>query len=170
MSVGQEPEVLVDLIIAELRAKMDQALSDMRTDRDDPRISTTKPVSYYVSESFDALQTPAIYVIADEVDYRNVEMKANYIAGKMLTNISIIVEDQDTEILTRRCFRYVAAIREIIHLDNLTSSNNAAKIVVVVERIKFSRLYTKAQQKGETSGVFRKEAVLYCSVHITENL
>jgi hypothetical protein len=168
MSVAQEPEVVVDMVIALLRSKMDAELAAMRTDRHDPRVSTEKPLNYMISEKFDPLSLPGIYVIADDVDFQNSQKEANYISAKLDMHVNCVVGDKDTELLTRKSYRYMGVLRRILHQANLTSANNKAKIVIVVEHAGFTPIYTKAQKEGAAAGVFMKECSLTCKVSVME--
>lgn len=168
-TAGQSPEVLVDSIIAYLRTNIEDALASVRSDRADARIATPKPVQYFVSEQTDPHQCPAVFVIPDNIDWQKEQKGANFAPGKTRINISVVCEDRVTETLTRMVYRYAAAVKTLADQTNLTSANNKVTMAVVVNRTSFSPLYTDAQKKGQTSGVFRKEVVLECDVFHYEN-
>lgn len=166
---GQSPEAIVNLVTQLIRDNIEAALVTLRTDRNDPRIKTEKPVEYFVSDMADPLRTPAVLVIADSTDYQVDRKGTNYHSAKTLLNVALVVEDINTEILTLKAYRYNDALRAVLAEANLTSANSKVKMTVVVERSKFTRTYTKAQKDGETAGVFRKETVLECSVYHFES-
>jgi hypothetical protein len=153
MTVRYSPEHLADDITTYLRANIEAALARVRVERSDPRITT-----------------PAVYTIFPEIDFKKKEKNANYISAESPFMCSVVVEDVNTEVLTRRVWRYVAALAEALDNLHLTGQTGAYKLVVVVNKARFSKLYTNAQAKGETSGVFRLEGVLECAVSHFENL
>lgn len=168
-TAAQTPEVLCDLITSTIRTNIEAALSALRTDRSDPRVQTPKPIEYFISEHNDPYKCPAVFVIADDLDFQQEQMGANFVDAKARINVSIVVEDRVAELLTRGAYRYATALKTVLEQANLTSQNNKVKMSLVVNRMRFSPLYTKAQKQGETSGVFRKEAVLECEVRHFEN-
>src|SRR6185503_5784677 len=156
ITAGQSPEVLCDEIIDFFRTNVDATLAALRTDRDDPRISTTKPVNYFISDQSQPYQCPAVFVIADEIDWQKEQKGANFVNAKARINVSIVCEDRNTEILTRAVYRYMNAFKTMADQTNLTSQNSKVKMTIVVNRTRFSPLYSNAQKKGETAGVFKK--------------
>ena len=165
MSVRQLPEAVVDLITDKIQAEINQALIDMRADRDDPRISTELPIKYYISERVDPFQTPAVFVIAKDIDFQKEARGANHVNARVSIQISLVCEDRVTEILTRRVYRYGGVLHTILDQAELTSANNKAKIILIVERSDFSPVFVSP---GE-SGTFRKEVLLYITANVFEN-
>lgn len=165
----QGPEVVINLITNQIRSNIEAVLATVRADRSDPRITTPKPVSYYISEKFDPLQMPAVFVLLEDDDFQKDKKESNYENGKMTVYTNMVISDLDTEVLTRRCYRYMAAMRKVLDQVDLTSQNNEIKITIVVESGKFSPTYTKAQKPGAATGVFMKEFSLRCSVYYSEN-
>jgi hypothetical protein len=169
MTVRYSPEHLADDITTFIQSNVEAALARVRSERSDPRIKTNKPVKYYISETVDPRETPAVYVIIPEIDFQKETDKANFISAKSPLFISVVVEDINSEVLTRRIWRYTAAIAELVDQHDLTGTTGGYKLVVVVNKVRFSKQYTNAQAKGETSGVFRMEGVLECQIRHFEN-
>jgi hypothetical protein len=163
-TAGQSPEVLVDQMTALIRQNIESALASIRTDRSDARIATPKPKEYFISSNNDPYSAPAVFVVAEDIDWQKEQTGANFVNAKARINVSIVVEDRTVEILTRMVYRYATALKTVLDQTNLTSSNSKVKMTVVVKRTSFSALYTTAQKANETSGVFRKEALLECEV------
>lgn len=170
MSVRYSPEHLADDIIAYLRTNFEAALVKVRTERADPRVATPKPLKYYISEYADPRETPAVFVVIPEIDNKKDVSKANYICAESPLFVSVVVEDQDTEVLTRRIWRYTAALAEMLDGLHLTGPSGTYSMIIVVNKERYSKLYTNAQAEGDTSSVFRLEGVIECQLRHFEKI
>lgn len=164
----QSPEVLVDLIVSQIQTNIAAALTQVRTDRNDPRIDTQVPRDYFISETYDPYQCPAIFVVCEDVDWQKEQMGANFIAARAHVKVFCVVEDVKTEVLTRMTQRYEAALQVVLDQVSLTSANSKVKMISVVKRSKFSNVFRQGSSQGSESP-YRKEVLLELDVMHYEN-
>lgn len=164
-------EGTVDLILAKIKADIATALADVRTERADAKVSTEPPSTesyfrYYPAKAFKA---PAVFVVGEEMGARHDEKGGNFITGLASVTVSVVVEDRDEERLTRKAFRYMSALHQILEQINLQDTGGKLKLFVRVERVVNGATYTKADQRDLAESVFRREVALYCEVDHFEN-
>lgn len=171
MSSYKLTEITVNLIIAHIKANISGALSDVRTDRADAKVSTEPPVSFfrYYDPGPKVYRPPAVLVISKSFDFRLSE-GPNYIYGLETVDVGILVEDHDRDALTLKAWRYQAALAKLLNNTALTNAGNTVKIVTKLIRYNFSEPYTDAGKKGSTVSVFRKEVVLELEVEHYEQI
>jgi hypothetical protein len=160
-------EATVDLITQALKAGFPQALADVRSDRADARVSTESIKSWHISDRDVGLQCPAVFVLCDDFDFKKSEFKANHVNAIARVDIRIVLEDQDSTILTRRTWRYMSAARDILDQNELTSSDGQVKLVTVITRARYSPLLVK---EASPEGPFRKEVLLELEVNHWEGV
>jgi hypothetical protein len=143
----------VEMVLDLIKSDIATALVDIRADRSDPRTRTTVPVTYFNHEPPAwAFKSPAIWVVCDNIDF-GLEKGQNHINASVFINVGIVIEDRLLKDLTRRCYRYQAAL-----------------LTILVRNATFSPVFTDAQEKGNARGVFRKECVLELEVRQFEEL
>lgn len=162
-------EESVDLITTAIKSNISAALTSIRSERNDPLVSTEMPVNYYISEKNIGYRTPTIFIIADTVNFHNDDRGANHINATIIVNVAAVVEDRDSTRLTRKAWRYQDALHSVLAQDSLTSSNGAITLKVKVMSASFSPIYTTAQKPDVMSGTFRKEVSLRLEVEHYEN-
>lgn len=166
MSARQLAERVVDLVTTQIKSNIDTVLAGIRADRNDPRISTEKPASYYISDRISmALKTPAVFVICKDIDFQKEIKGANHVNARVNLQVSVIVEDRDSEIMTRRSYRYLSAMHECLDQITMVGANNKIKIETIVDRANFSPVFTSDDERG----AFRKEVVLDVTAFSYEN-
>lgn len=165
MSTRHLTEVAVNLIIAKLQAGLPAALTDIMVNRNDPVISYELPKDYYIYDRPAGYKTPAVFVIGDSIDFRKKELGANHINANIRINVSVTVDDKDEVRITKKCWRYQAAISEVLDQQRLTAADNAFTLWVVIQRAAYSDLYIR-----DTDAVFRKEVRLELDCYAVEQL
>lgn len=147
-------------------ANIDAALAQVRNDRPDALVGTSTPQAYFFFETANAYRTPAIFIIADNIDFRKTVQGANHISAMTTYKISVVVEDRAEEYLTTKAWRYQAALHLVLDQTEITDVPDNVKIVIVVTQASFSPTFTSA---GTQPNNFRKEILLNCEVYHYEN-
>lgn len=163
-------ETDVKLIVAHLTANMPAELAAVSADHPDKSVPLSAPRAYYIYEPSAAFQAPAIFVIADSMDFRLQEKGANFIDALSRINATVVIEAKESDQLAIASWRYQAAMHKLLAQTRLTSADEKVVIVIKVVRASFSPVYTTAQQKGNPQGVFRKEVLLELDVEHYEKL
>lgn len=171
MSAPRLLEGDVDLIIAHLRSNIAAALSDVRTDRTDDRVTTEPPQtkSYFTYWPTKAYQAPAIIVMAEAQNNRQAEKQSNFIASRNEINVAVVIEDREEEKLTRKAFRYASALHQLLECQQLTDGAGKLKIHVRVDRVENGDIYFGTDRREAPEAVFRRAVTLYCEVEHFEN-
>lgn len=169
MSVSYLAEITTDLVQTHIQNNIAAALTSVRDDRADNNVSTEPPQSYFYFPNAQGYRLPAVFTIVDSIDFQKREKGGNYVTAKVKMNISVLVEDRDMYRLTKKAWRYQAALYNILDETQLTDDPNKVKIIIIVENATYSSIYSVAQETGNAQGVFRKEVVLECEIQQIEN-
>lgn len=161
-------EIAVQLIVDQIKANISNALVAVRTERNDPIVSTEPPNEYFIYEEAHAYRAPAVFVIARSQNIRNAEKGANFINALDLILVNVIVEDRIASRVTKKAWRYQCALMEVLHLVTLTTSDSALRLFSRVENCEFSPVTLKDPKSPEA--VFRKEMSLALEVEHIENI
>lgn len=155
-----------NLLIAHIKANFPAALAGIRAVRADNSVTTEPPPSesYFIYPGARGFRPPAVFVIGDEIDFRNEQMGANFIDARVRINVSIVVEDKDKQKLTVKAWRYQAALSGMLTQTTLLSADQKVKIVSIVRRATFSPIYTNAKNAESPEALFRKEIILELDV------
>lgn len=153
-----------------IKANIGQALSQIRIDRNDPRVSTEPPPpqSYFIYKGAKGYRPPAVYIICERMDFYNPDKGANFISAKAKVNVSVLVEDKTKENLMIKAWRYQAALHSLLEKVTLTSADNRVKLILGVLSAEFSPLYSPAKNGG-VEAVFKQEVVLTCEIEHFES-
>jgi hypothetical protein len=145
-----------------VKANIALALSDLRGERADAKVTTEPPKDYFIYEAAIGYKTPCVFMIADSVDFIK-SRGNNAIMADVKMRISVVVEDRNKTNLTIKAWRYQDALLKVLDQAQVVSSNNDVKIVCVVTGAAFSPVFS-AEVKGGDPNVFRKEVALECDV------
>lgn len=168
MSVRYLAETAVREIQNLIKSEISAVLANLRTDRGDAKVSTEPPQSYFIFEEAKTYRTPAVFIIARDIDFQKEVLRANHVTAKLDIGVSVVVEDKDKEKLTIKAWRYQAALQEILDQKNIVVSPDKAKMFIVVNSASFSPVFVTEQMQGAT-GVFRKEVALTLEVQQRES-
>ena len=168
MSANNLTEILVDLVEAQIKANIATALTEVKTARNDALVSMEPPQSYFIYSPAYGYRTPAVFIIADNIDFR-LGLGQNHINAKHKINVAVVIEDKDAERLTIKAYRYQAALNKVLEQVSLSDTGNTVQYIVKVIRAEYSSLYTNAQKPDDPMGVFRKEVLLELEVENFEN-
>ena len=161
-----------DLLVDYIEANIAAALTSIRADRNAVQnlgLPTPIPREYFIARSYMALQTPAIFVVCDSIDFKK-DRGANHINATAKYGIAAISEGLNTEDVTRITWRYQAALSQILDNLSLTSADNTFSIRVIVKSAEFLEEYDTSSQGNNTAKRWRKGVQLKCDVEFYEAL
>lgn len=142
------------------------ALQLVRNDHTDQLVNTNPPQAYFFYETSKALRTPAVFIIADSMDFKLEERMANHINAETFFKISVVIEDRAEDYLTIKAWRYQAALHHVLNQTEIEDTTANVKIVITVREARFSPVFTDS---GTQPNNFRKEVSLDCKVEHYEN-
>ncbi len=153
-----------DMIVAHVRANIPAALDSLAFQWGDNLVSLQEPRSYFIYEEAKGYQCPAIFVLAEDADFRQAK-GANYVNALAYFNVEAMIEDRNAELLTRKAYRYQAALESVLQAEPIVNAERTMKIVVKVVRAGFSPIYTAQDVDQNTpKGMFRKAMWLSCEI------
>ena len=157
---AQLAEGASNLLVSFIQQNISGALDVVGANVGIPQVMLDNPKSYFIYEQPQAYECPAVFVVIDEQDFKVQERKPNSINAEDVFNISVVVEDQDADLLTYKAWRYQSALFNILNLATITASDSSLVLKCVVYRAKFSQVYSQKQEGGK----FRKEIMLECRI------
>lgn len=160
-------ETTRELVMSKIKADIATALADLRTDRNDPQVTTDPPKSYFIFDGAHTYKCPAVFVVVDSMEIPEDATGANHVNAIVKMYVSVVIEDREADKLTIKSERYQAALFQILHWATLEDDPKNVKVFVRITRCEFSPLYTKV--RGEGLGEFRKEVSLELEVKHFEN-
>jgi len=167
MIPAQLVEISRDLVLDQIKANIASSLALVRTNRNDPQVTTEPPKSYFIFDGAHTYQCPAVFAVVDSMDVPEPQTGANFVNALLRLFVSVVIEDREADKLTIKAERYQAALFDILHWRRLEDLPNNLKIWVRVVRCSFSPLYTK--ERGDDLGEFRKEVSLELEIKHWEN-
>lgn len=162
-------ELSVDLIEAQIKLNIAQALTNVRTKRQDPIVSTEIPRDYFQYENAQSYRCPAVFTIVQDMDFREPSQGQNSVNATDRIVVAVVVEDRNRTLLVKKAWRYQAAMMQCLHHVALTTADGTLKLFSRVKRCQFSGIINL---KSEVSpeGTFRQEMSLQLAVDHIENL
>lgn len=160
-------EGAIDLIEDYIQANLPAALDGQDKLYSDG-IGLENPREYFIYPKAKGLQPPCVFIIADGMDFKIAENNSNFVNAQDSIIVSIVAEDTDEERLTRKVYRYQAALHLVLDEANIKSTDNLLALKVIVYDSSFSELYMRKESGGD-GGHFRKEVALRCKVSHFEN-
>lgn len=162
-------EATVDLIESSIRQNIATTLADVRTQRNDPIVTTEIPREYFQYETAHVYRAPAVFTIIKNQDFRNEVMGANHINAMDEVIVAVVVEDRLEKNIVKKAWRYQSALFQILHEVALTNSDQSVKLFSRVQNCSFSGTINLKNEKA-ADAVFRKEVSLRLQVEHIENL
>lgn len=164
-------ETAVTLLTTYIQDNIATALASIAAIRPDDLVSLEPPVntSYFIAPKQHGYQCPAIFVIDDNTDFRQNEMKANFINALMKINVTVKVEDQDAYLLTLKAWRYQAALHQLLDQTPIDNGDSTVSLLSKVRRITPSGIYSYQNSESDTTASFFKEYELQLEVDFFEN-
>lgn len=156
----QLSELCVDQIIALLEAELPAVLAAMHADRGAPIVTLEPFRDYYTYPRAMGYRTPACFVIADRIDFQKELKGANHVNARITLNVTALVEDKDADRITRKAYRYQAALQQVLDQRSLTVAPKNTKITLTVQSAAYSPLYSNTEDSTAPNAVFRKEVSL----------
>ena len=172
MSARHLTEWAVDLVTDQIKANIQGALIDVSSVFPPyaPTLSFEPPRDYYTYPRAMGYRTPAVFVIADRIDFQKREKGANHINANIRLNVSVLIEDKDADRIVRKAYRYQSALQTVLDQVQLLSGDGALKIVVVVQNAAFSPLYSNTDDPTAPGTVYRKEVSLELDCYTYEQV
>lgn len=162
-------EITVDLIVKKLRDEFPAKCAQYAADPVFSKLVDVRPPQdYFIFEKAKGYRLPAVFVVADDVDF-NLAKGANHINALAQINIGIVIENKDAERIQRQAYRYQAMLHALLAEESLVTPDDRVKIVIKVDNAKFSPIYM-LDSANTAEGTFRKEVWLSCSVEHYERL
>jgi hypothetical protein len=162
-------ELAVDLIQAQVQANIAQALLNVRTQRMDPIVTTEPPREYFQYEMAKGYRCPAVFTIAQDMDFRESTQGQNTINASDRIVVAVVLEDRKKELLVKKAWRYQAAMMQCLHHVSLTTADGTLRLFSRVKRCQFSGIINLKDEKAPEA-VFRQEMSLQLTVDHIENL
>lgn len=162
-------EIAVELIEAQIKANIAQALANVRAHRVDSTVTTEPPREYFQYAMAHVYRAPAIFTIIQDMDIQSDLTKANHINGLNQIVVAAVVEDRLQRLVVRKAWRYQAALMQCLHEVSLTSADGTLRLFSRVKRCSFSGEINLKDEKA-ADAVFRKEMTLKLQVEHIENL
>lgn len=166
MSAFQLTEKTRQLVLDEIKTNIAAALATIRTDRNDPIVTTEPPRKYFIYDGPNTLECPCLFVVVDSAEFPEEALGNNFPFMYVKTYVSVVVEDRDKTSLTIKAERYQSALFSILHRKTLNDTIDNVKLYSRVVRLEFSPVITDVPDK--TKGVFQKEVVLELEVRHAE--
>jgi hypothetical protein len=162
-------ELAVDLIQAQIKTNITQALQNVRNQRQDPIVTTEPPREYFQYEMAHVYRAPAIFTIIQDMDFRTDSVKGNILNAKNRIIVAAVVEDRLQRLVVVKAWRYQSALMQCLHEVSLTTADGTLRIFARVQRCSFSGIINLKDPKA-SDAVFRKEVSLQLIVEHVENL
>ena len=162
-------EDTLSLIVTELKSSMPAALSDIRTNRADAKVTTEPPRDYFIYETAKGYKTPAVFVVPRDIDFMREQRGSNFISSIVRIYVAALIEDIKEENLTIKSYRYQAALHQVLEQLRLDDVGNDVSILVIVKRAGFSGIEGR-KNPATNEDIFRREVVLECDVEHWEKV
>lgn len=165
MAATSLAEFTVDGILSEIKTNISAALGAVRSDRADAAVTTEPPAEYFNYEKIIGYKTPAIVVVAGEIDFR-LQNGPNSVNSMVKVYVSCVLEDRIATNLTLKTYRYSDALYHCLNRAHIVDSNKNRQSIVKVTRMDFSKL---VDNKSNVTSPFRKEVMLTLEVENYES-
>lgn len=159
-------ESTVTQIIQHIKDNIDSSLADLRTDRTDNKVNTNPPVDYFPYAKAVGYRVPCVFVIGRNVQFLQ-ERGQNHINAQITAQVSVVLEDQESERLTYKCWRYADAMHAILDQVELISTNLKIKNKIKVTSSEFG---DAVQIKSQVESPFRMETMLMLEIEHYEQM
>jgi hypothetical protein len=158
-----------DMIMAFIKANIAEALTEIRNERGNYVVSTEPPPtqSYFIYEGAMAYQAPGVFVVAQKNQTR-LDRGQSFTNSQARYCISVVVEDKEKELLSRKSWRYQDALYGMLHETEIRDDvSPITKIAIKVIEQRFSNNFASGNEQQKT---FRKEVAFDCDVEIWQGL
>jgi hypothetical protein len=162
-------EVATQLIEAQIKATIATTLANVRTERNDPIVTTEIPKEYFIYPDAHCYRLPAIFTIFEGQKILNPESDGNHINAVDDVVVVVVLEDRLESLLTKKAWRYQAALMQSLHLVTLTNSDGGLRLFLKVDSCEFSATVNLVGDRARNA-MFRKEMGIRLSVDHIENL
>ena len=162
-------ELAVDLVEAQVKANITQALANVRNQRQDNTVTTESPREYFQYGVAHVYRAPAVFIIAQDMDFREGAEGQNHVNASDRIVVAVVIEDRKIPLLLKKAWRYQAAMMQCLHHVTLTTADGTLRLFSRVKRCQFSGIINLKDEKA-ADAVFRQEMSLQLVVDHVENL
>lgn len=162
-------EAAANLIIDKIKAEFNPALISIDNQYSDGiSLEPVKAEAIYISDKFETLQPPAIFVLFGNTAF-NYTKDQNYLDASDECVIVVSGEDVGADRLTKKMWRYARVIYSLFNLTDLVTADQRLKITCIPRRLGYA---DKAIQKmGDRKKKYRQDCVLELELrHFEKNL
>ena len=151
-------ESAVNLIITQVQNQFNSALQDVDNQYTDG--ISLEPLSnenIYISNQFQTLVTPAVYILFSEHAFQYSE-NPNFLISNDKCMVVVSAEDIGADVLTKKMWRYARVIFECLNLQSLNSTDGRLEIKCVPDRLGYTQPIKDLL--NPKTGKFRMDCVL----------
>lgn len=160
-------ETVVNLIRDYLQANFNAALTDIDNQYSDGiSLEKVNPSSIYISDAFQSLQLPAIYILFEEHAFQYTN-DPNYLESDDKCVIVLSADQIGQESLTRKMWRYARVLNGLLNLLDLHDAQNRLNIRLMVQRVGYTA--TVSDKVSREQSRFRKDCVIELQIKHYEN-
>lgn len=153
-----------------IKSNIASALAAVRTDEERASgINTEVPKEYFIAPQQHAFQCPAVFTIAEGVTINN-DRGPNFLCATLDVIVSVVVEEKDSQRLTKKAWRYQDALYKLLNQSNFINDDGATvrfRFTSKVESINFSEDFS-FHEESEKRSEFNKEVALVLSIELQE--
>lgn len=148
-----------------IKTGIEANLADVRTLHSDAVVTTEKPASYFTYPDAIGYKAPAIFTVADRVDFRLANGQ-NHINAQVSVYVSCLVEDRAADKLQIKIWRYHDALFKLLNRSVVVSPDGKIRNQIKVVSTELSGTERK---KSSHDSIFRKEIMLTLNVEHYQN-
>lgn len=165
MAATSLAEFTVNGVTSQIKSNISAALANVRSDRADGAVTTEPPAEYFIYEKIIGYKTPAIVVVAGEIDFR-LRDGQNSVNSMVKVYVSCVLEDRIADNLTLKTYRYSDALYSCLNRAHIVDVPKNRQSIVKVTRMDFSKM---VDNKSNVTSPFRKEVMITLEVENYES-
>lgn len=162
-------ETIVGLLQDSMKTNIATTLANVKELRPGGLVTLEVPKEYFIYNVANVYRCPAVFTIIQDQNIRDNVEKANFINSNCTVLVAVVVEDRTGAGVTKKAWRYQAALMPILHQVSLTNIDGTVRIFSRVSNCQFSGVIHLKDEKS-AEAVFRKEVSLKLIVEHIENL
>ena len=162
-------ETAANLIIEKIKSEFNAHLAEVDNQyKDGINMEPVKSESIYISDKFETLQPPGIFVLFGNMAF-NYTKDQNYLDASNECVIVVSGEDVGADRLTKKMWRYARVIYSMFNLVDLNSTDGRLKITSIPKRLGYSDKVI--QKMSDSKKKYRQDCVLELELrHFEKNL
>lgn len=172
MSARNLTELPTDLVSNFIQANISASLAAMRAERtvdgNNTLVNVEPPPSesYFIYSKAKAYRAPAIFTVPQGFKFK-LTRGQNHVNGTLAMIVSAVVEDRDATKLSRKAWRYLDVLHELMQGTVLEDTNDRVRCTVNVTDARYS---SDLAMKDNMGDIFRKEVALDLDIEVYQEL